>query len=376
MENAWRAMLLYAADADENGSPTVAHARRLCELTESGAAETPEARGAEPLCAIWRNRRLGAAEARLLIYIPLCVEALCRDPAAREAYRILRARAARSGSCPSSGVSLEEAVAALGWEMEPGPVVAALLGDRLLEAVYDAAAAAGLEAPAPRDLPPDLSPLKEAETLPGLIGGAVVYHRTVFLNRLADRYFELFRPGGAAEIPWERRTIMMFGRPCKEAHDTAYFGDLGTTYRYSGADHTPLPWTADPTGALAELLALVRLVTGRPFNFVLMNLYTPKDSIGVHSDDERDLVEGSPIFSISLGRARRFHLEAKGGSGARGRPVSLLLAHGSALVMAGFTQKAYKHSVPPETPRDRALAGRSPAARVNLTFRCVRRGRY
>jgi alkylated DNA repair dioxygenase AlkB len=113
----------------------------------------------------------------------------------------------------------------------------------------------------------------------------------------------------------------------------------------------------------------VRHVTGKPFNFVLMNLYAPADSIGKHSDDERDLVEGAGIFSVSLGRARLFCLEPKGGgSGARGPLVSQRLAHGSAVWMTGLTQRAYKHHVPAEKMR----AGETgPELRVNLTFRCV-----
>jgi alkylated DNA repair dioxygenase AlkB len=223
---------------------------------------------------------------------------------------------------------------------------------------------------APAGALPDTAPLREAEALPGLIGGALVYYRPGFLGRAADHFFQAFAPGGPAGIPWVRRTITLFGRECREARDTAFFGDPGTHYRYSGKDHTPHPWAADPTGALAELLEFARRAGGVQYNFCLMNLYAPADGIGAHSDDERDLAPGSSIFSVSLGRARVFSMEAKGGAGARGGAVRLRLAHGSALVMAGPTQQAYKHRVDPEkTPRAQSGELSEPAIRVNLTFR-------
>jgi alkylated DNA repair dioxygenase AlkB len=391
--NAFEHAKLYAAHADPEGDLTEAHASWMCEGARAHAPRFPPSDSGEhlgadlgfaeaPLCAVWRDRRLGCVEARLLIYIPLYVEALCRDPEARAAYgklRALRAAARAAGTrlalfdntgydCEAAGLTLEQAAAAPGWATSHALVLAALLEDRLVDVVRGAAALAGLEAPPARGLPTDLSPLREAEELPGLVGGAVVYYRPRFLNHAADRYFELLRPGGESALPWERRLITVYGRPCKEGHDTVYFGDPGTSYRYSGKGHAPLPWSADATGALTELRELVRLVGGQPFNFCLGNFYRPADSIGAHSDDERDLVAGSSIFSISLGRARRFCMEPKGGRGARGAQVSQRLAHGSALVMAGLTQKAYKHRIDAEKMR---TGEGGPADRVNLTFRCV-----
>ena len=382
MENGWQYAKLYAVHADA-GRPTPAHAHWMCEgFRADEPRRFPMGRGAKPLCSVWRNRLVGYVEARLLIYIPMYVEALCRDPEAWRAYKALRALHTRARAAGlelalfdydgydhvGTRKTLAQVAADPTKKMGHAFVLAALLEDRLLDVVRAAAAAAGLGPLSARDLPPDLSPLRDSEKIPGLIGGAVVYYRPEFLNRLADRYFELLRPGGDAAIPWERRTIMMFGKECKEGHDTAYFGDPGTSYRYTGKSHAPLPWSTDPTGALGELLEIVREVTKQPVNFLLMNFYKPEDSIGAHSDDERDLVAGSPIFSVSLGRTRCFCMTPKGGSGARGALVSRPLAHGSALVMAGLTQQAYKHYVDAEKLRANETG---PADRVNLTFRCV-----
>lgn len=386
MENAWQYTKLYADHAttgNKDAAPTAAHVRWMLEgIRADEPRRYPMGREAKPLYSIWRNHRVGYVEARLLIYVPLYVEAICRSPAARQAYRRLRAlyeRTAAGGKTLAlfdfdgydhvkARKPLEEVAADPVKKMGHAFVLAALLEDRLVDVVRNAAELAGLDPIAPRDLPVDLAPMREMEQLPGLIGGAVVYYRPEFLNHNADRYFDLFVPGGGARVPWERRLLTMFGKEVQERHDTAFFGDPGTSYRYTGKNHTPLPWETDPTGTLTEILEVVRLVTEKPFNFLLMNLYGPDDSIGKHSDDERDLVEGAGIFSVSLGRVRRFCMEPKGGTGARGKIVSQRLAHGSALWMAGLTQKAYKHYVDPEKMRP-GEAG--PELRVNLTFRCV-----
>jgi alkylated DNA repair dioxygenase AlkB len=78
-----------------------------------------------------------------------------------------------------------------------------------------------------------------------------------------------------------------------------------------------------------------------------------------HSDGEKDLKENGAIGSMSFGAERKFafkHKETK-------EKVSLVLEHGSLLVMTGRTQKNWLHRLPPtklvSTPR------------VNLTFRTI-----
>lgn len=271
--------------------------------------------------------------------------------------------ASKPGDPALSDGELEEL---LGWELSAVP-------DRGDEPLGFAPPSRAEGAPPALLAPPlahDLSPLREEEQLGGLVGGAVVYYRPGFLDReVASTCFGALLPGGAAAVRWERRTIKMFGREVYEKHDTAHYGDPGTTYKYSGKVHDASDWEADPTGALAALRDLARIVGGVPYNYCLCNLYAAEDSIGAHSDDESDLIAGSSIFSVSLGRVRLFQMDPKGGEGAGGQHVALRLAHGSALVMAGATQRAYKHYVKAEKRRANESG---PALRVNLTFRCVR----
>ena len=66
------------------------------------------------------------------------------------------------------------------------------------------------------------------------------------------------------------------------------------------------------------------------------------------------------IASLSLGATRRFAMKHRGDAA---KTLSLALPHGSLLVMAGQTQRHYRHALPRSTRID--------AARINLTFRRV-----
>lgn len=368
----WQAVALHAAHADAAGLPSAAH---VGWLRENLGGDAPPPDGEPPLGVVWRNAVLGDVDARLRVFAPLYVEGLIRSARARAAFDDAHRDAHRKGAplrgAPRDAAELAAALTLPGWGAPQDAAALAVIQEALLWGLLDAALReasqrAPLGLPPPCDWPADLSPLRADEELPALAGGAVVYYRPAFLNSLADRYFSVFAPGGAARVRWERRTIRVYGREAREGHDTAHYGDPGTSYRYSGKDHMPQPWSDDPSGALAELLWAVRVATGVPFNYVLMNHYRPGDSIGRHSDDERGLDPAAGIFSVSLGRPRLFCLEPRGGAAA---PAALRLAHGSALWMRGATQQAYTHHVPPEKMR----AGEAgPADRVNLTFRRVR----
>lgn len=97
-----------------------------------------------------------------------------------------------------------------------------------------------------------------------------------------------------------------------------------------------------------------------PFNSVLANLYRDgRDWMGWHSDSESDLGDAPLIASLSLGHPRRFLLKARTGE-AR---VEQLLAPGDLLLMAGQTQKYYRHSLP--------KTAKPVGPRINLTFRRI-----
>jgi alkylated DNA repair dioxygenase AlkB len=94
------------------------------------------------------------------------------------------------------------------------------------------------------------------------------------------------------------------------------------------------------------------------YNAVLCNLYkNGNDSVGLHADAEPEM--GPVIASVSLGAERLFRLKGKNGAVA----FAERLPHGSLFIMAGRTQKNFKHEVPKEP--DVTLP------RINLTFRHI-----
>jgi alkylated DNA repair dioxygenase AlkB len=96
----------------------------------------------------------------------------------------------------------------------------------------------------------------------------------------------------------------------------------------------------------------------RGYNAVLCNLYrNGNDSVGLHADAEPEM--GPVIASISLGAERLFRLKGQNGAVA----FAERLPHGSLFIMAGQTQKNFKHEVPKEPGVLRP--------RINLTFRHI-----
>lgn len=159
------------------------------------------------------------------------------------------------------------------------------------------------------------------------------------------------------EIPWEVHRIRIFGREVDSPRRSCWIGDPDAAYTYSGTRFAPHPWT--PT--LAALRERVGRACGARFDSVLANLYRDgRDHMGWHSDDEPELGPAPVIASLSLGGVRRFRLKPRRGEG---EALALDLADGSLLVMAGDTQRNWRHALP--------RTARVVAPRINLTFRRI-----
>ena len=170
----------------------------------------------------------------------------------------------------------------------------------------------------------------------------------------ADRLLQLLLDG----LEWQRWQVRIAGRQVDSPRLSAWYGDADAAYGYSGIRLAPRQMPAP----LVALRARLRAALGADFNGVLANLYRDgADSMGWHSDDERELGAEPLIASLSFGAPRRFLLRHR-----RRRELATLrleLEHGSLLVMGGATQRCWRHSL----PKTRRLVG----ARVNLTFRRV-----
>lgn len=181
---------------------------------------------------------------------------------------------------------------------------------------------------------------------------SITLFREYFPSLKADEYF-----AGLQDVPWHQEEIIVFGKKYPEPRETAWYGDQGTTYTYSGITHTPKPWTP----VLSEIREKVENETQERFNSVLLNRYrNGQDSVAWHADDEPELGENPVIASVSLGQTRRFQLRHKFLSK---KTTSLELHHGDLLVMSGQTQHFWEHQVP-KTKQDIS-------ARLNLTFRNI-----
>ena len=182
-------------------------------------------------------------------------------------------------------------------------------------------------------------------------GGELAYIRDfIQASRAEELFSKLFR-----EPFWQSRSITMFGREVMQPRQIAFQGDSGICYAYSSDVLDAEPWHED----LAALRTEIELKAGCRFNCVLLNLYRDgHDSMGWHSDDEKELGSYPTIASVSLGGVRRFVLRC---TSDRQQKLEIEPASGSLMIMRGDLQHYWQHALP--------KTARAVGPRINLTFR-------
>ncbi len=197
----------------------------------------------------------------------------------------------------------------------------------------------------------NLSHGTEAEAIPLPDADIRLWHRIDLGSSNAELLQRLID-----ETPWRQDQITVYGKPYLQPRLSAWYGDMG--YRYSGITLEPQPWT----DLLYDLKTRTETLTALEFNSVLLNYYRDQDdSMGMHSDDERELGPLPAIASLSLGEERVFLLKHKT---RKDLPTQkLLLPSGSLLLMQGKTQQHWRHGI--------AKQRRHCDARINLTFRKI-----
>jgi alkylated DNA repair dioxygenase AlkB len=157
-----------------------------------------------------------------------------------------------------------------------------------------------------------------------------------------------------SETPWEQNSIKLFGKEIAEPRLSTWHAAADLPYRYSGVPRSPHPWN-EP---LTALRTACEAHTSHTFNGALLNLYrTGQDAMGWHSDDEAVNGPNPVIASISLGAERRFDFRHK----QTREMVSVVLPHGSLIVMSGACQTYWLHRI--------AKTTRQLQPRINVTFR-------
>ncbi|MDQ8188787.1 alpha-ketoglutarate-dependent dioxygenase AlkB family protein [Roseibacillus persicicus] len=182
--------------------------------------------------------------------------------------------------------------------------------------------------------------------------GEAIYYGKIVSGEEADGLLQTL----LNEVPWRHDETVMFGKRIVTARQVAWYGDQDYDYTYSGHTHTALEWSAP----LLQLKERVEEAAGASYNSCLLNLYQDgNQGMGWHQDNEKELGPQPSIASVSLGAERRFdfrHQESR-------EKVSVVLEHGSLLVMQGTTQANWQHQMP--------KTKKVTTPRVNLTFRRI-----
>jgi alkylated DNA repair dioxygenase AlkB len=208
------------------------------------------------------------------------------------------------------------------------------------------------------DLEVTNQPLLEVITMPNgepMPDGQIVMYRNFFNQVESNQTFQELLNG----IKWRQDKMKLFGKEVDLPRLTAWYGDEGKSYTYSGIPMNPDTWT--PT--LLSIKSRIEEVAQVKFNSVLVNLYrSGKDSVSWHTDDEPELGKDPIIGSVSFGEVRRFQMKHKLNKSLD--KIEIALTHGSLLIMKGSTQHFWQHQIP--------KTSKSLRERINLTFRIIK----
>lgn len=182
--------------------------------------------------------------------------------------------------------------------------------------------------------------------------GTVNYYGKIFDHQEAHQHLESL----LNDIAWKNDEAVIYGKQYITKRKVAWYGDQNFSYTYSNTTKQALPWTPK----LLDLKTVIENKTGESFNSCLLNLYhNGEEGMAWHSDAEKDLKKNGAIASLSFGAERKFAFKHKQSQDT----ISLILQHGSLLVMKDETQTHWLHRLPPS----KKVYG----PRVNLTFRTI-----
>jgi alkylated DNA repair dioxygenase AlkB len=187
-------------------------------------------------------------------------------------------------------------------------------------------------------------------------GSEVTYLPSFIAKETTENYYDaLMEFYGEC---FESNVVIMYGKTFTPKRKSVQISETGTKYNFNGAkEHNVYGFSKE----LKELKEMVEKECRCKFNYALINYYEDGDAyISAHSDNERDLVEGAPIASLSLGATRCFRFLHK----STNEKHSVELEDGSLLLMCGATQSYWKHELPKRA---------NCKARLNITFRCMKK---
>ena len=158
------------------------------------------------------------------------------------------------------------------------------------------------------------------------------------------------------DLNWEKGFIKIFGKTNQIPRLQSWYADNGIEYTYSGKKLKRHNWNE----TLIEIKGEIEKITSFKFNSVLANLYRDEnDSMGLHSDNEKELGINPVIASLSLGESRDLYFKHKNIK----KSLNIPQKNGQLIVMHGETQKYWKH----EIKKTKKLK----KPRIDLTFRNI-----
>ncbi|GIU04645.1 2OG-Fe(II) oxygenase [Shewanella sp. c952] len=158
----------------------------------------------------------------------------------------------------------------------------------------------------------------------------------------------------AKSYPMTRPELTVYGKSHPIPRSQVWFADKGCDYYYSGLFIESLPWPKYAEKLRLKLMRDYSLVS----NGVLVNCYRDgTESMGWHSDDEKEIEFGSDIASVTIGASREFFIRHK----LTKEKTVLTLNSGDLLIMHWPMQQHWEHALPKRM--------RVKQTRINYTFR-------
>ena len=186
------------------------------------------------------------------------------------------------------------------------------------------------------------------------LGADIEYFPSFFNTEELDYFFKTL----LKNIKWQQDKLTIYGKEVNLPRLTAWYGETGKTYMYSGIKMDPLPWNKE----LTEIKMKIETKSGVEFNSVLLNLYrNGNDHLSWHADDELELGNNVNIGSVNFGTTRDFQLKHR--LNKEIKKINISLEHGSFLLMKHPTQINWLHRVPKRS--------KISDHRINLTFRRI-----
>ncbi len=168
--------------------------------------------------------------------------------------------------------------------------------------------------------------------------------------------------------PEEKKEIMMNGKLIKVPR---YHEVYGTDYKFSGVEHKGIKFPKLIKKLLKSCNTLLPVIDcGRfsdyKFNQGVVNWYEDGNNyIGAHRDNEKCIVEKSPILSISLGETRTFRIREH-----KTKEIieDVKLENNDVLIMCQEFQKYLTHEIVKISGKKANKTGK----RISLTFRITK----